>query len=96
MSTCRADFARPPAWWAVLKRAEAAGLWTLPDQWIPRDGTQVTDGWGMTVELTDGNRYRAYHYDNPELRGPSPENASAVAIRAALGAIDSLRKTPAR
>lgn len=96
MSTCRADFARPPDWGAVLKRAEAAGLWTLPDQWIPRDGTQVTDGWGMTVELRDGTRYRAYHYDNPELRGPSPENASAVAIRAALGAIDSLRKTPAR
>jgi len=94
MSTCRADFTRPPDWGAVLKHAESAGLWTLPDQWIPRDGTQVVDGWAMTVELRDGSRYRAYHYNNPDSRTPSPENAGAVVIRAALGAIDSLRKTP--
>lgn len=77
-----------------MKRAEAAGLWTLPDQWIPPDGMQVVDGWGMTVELRDGSRYRAYHYTNPDARNPSPEAASAVTIRVALGAIDSLAKTP--
>jgi hypothetical protein len=32
MNTCRADFTRSPDWAAVLKRAEAAGLWTLADQ----------------------------------------------------------------
>jgi hypothetical protein len=94
MYTCRAEFTRSPDWGSVLKRAEAAGLWTLPDQWIPPDGRQITEGWGMIVELRDGSRYRAYHYDNPDIRGPSPENASAVAILAALGAIDSLGKTP--
>ena len=94
VNTCRADFTRSPDWAAVLKRAEAAGLWTLPDQWIPADGMQVLDGWGMIVELRDENRYRAYHYNNPDARTPSAENASAVAIHAALGAIDSLRKPP--
>jgi hypothetical protein len=48
----------------------------------------------MTVELRDGSRYHAYHYNNPDTRKPSPENVSAVEIRAALGSIDSLRKTP--
>jgi hypothetical protein len=57
---------------------------------------QVVDGWSMTVELRDGSHYRAYHYNNPDSRKPSPEAASAVAIRAALGAIDSLRVTPER
>lgn len=95
MNTCRADFTRSPDWRAVLSRAEAFGLWTLPDQWsLPYDGMQVTDGWSIVVELRDGSRYRAYHYSNPDARKPSPEAASAVAIRAALGAIDSLRKTP--
>src|SRR5262245_59572223 len=94
MYTCRATFTRSPDWAAVLKRAEAAGLWTLPDQWLPPDGMQITEGWGIIVELRDGNRYRVYHYNNPDVRGPSPENASAVAIRAALGAIDSLVKLP--
>jgi hypothetical protein len=83
VNTCRADFTRSPNWVAVLKRAEALGLWTLPDQWIPRDGMQVVDGWSMTVELRDGSHYRAYHYNNPDSRKPSPEAASAVAIRAA-------------
>jgi hypothetical protein len=95
MNTCRADFTRSPDWRAVLERAEALGLWTLPDQWsLPYDGMQVTDGWSIVVELRDGSRYRAYHYNNPDARKPSPEAASAVAIRATLGAIDSLRKTP--
>jgi hypothetical protein len=94
MYTCRTDFIRPPNWAAVLQHAEAAGLWTLPEQWIPPDGMQVLDGWGMTVELRDGIRYRAYHYNNPDSRTPSPENVNAMAIRVSLGAIDSLRKTP--
>lgn len=95
MNTCRADFTRSPDWAAVLKRAEALGLWTLPDESsLPSDGIVVLDGWSLTVELRDGSRYRAYQYSNPDVRKQSPEAASAVAIRAALGAIDSLRKTP--
>jgi len=92
MNTCRADFTRSPDWGAVLKRAEAHDLWTLAQQHI--DGTQIYDGWSITVELRDGSRYRAYHYNNPDSRKPSPEAANAVAIRAALGAIDSLARTP--
>jgi len=93
--TCRAEFTRSPDWGAVLKRAEAAGLWTLPDESsLPSDGMQILDGWSITVELRDGSRYRAYNYNNPDVRKRWPEAGSAVAIRAALGAIDSLGKTP--
>jgi hypothetical protein len=94
-NTCRADFSRSPDWAGVLKRTEALGLWTLPDQSsLPYDGMLVQDGWSITVELRAGSRYRAYQYNNPDVRKQSPEGASAVAIRAALGAIDSLGKTP--
>ena len=92
--TCRADFTRPPDWGAVLKRAEALGLWTLPDESsLPYDSMQVLDGWTITVELRDGSRYRTYNYNNPDVRKRS-ETASAVAIREALEPIDSLVKTP--
>ena len=72
--TCRAEFTRSPDWGAVLKRAEAAGLWTLPDESsLPSDGMQILDGWSITVELRDGSRYRAYNYNNPDIRKRWPE-----------------------
>jgi hypothetical protein len=52
---CRGRFTREPDWRAVLGRAAAAGLWTLPDQSTLPDDRRITlDGWGMTVELRAG------------------------------------------
>jgi len=93
--TCRADFIRSPDWGAVLRRAEAEGLWKLPDQSaLPDDGIMVVDGWAITVELRDASNYRVYHYSNPDAHKPSAEGESASRIAQAVRAIDSLRRTP--
>ena len=87
---CRARFLRDPDWGAVYRRAEAEGLWTLPDpSTLPPTGWITFDGWGMTVELRDSAAYRTYQYANPDSK-PWPEAAKAVRIARLLGAIDSL------
>lgn len=90
MGTCRGEFVSPPDWKAVLRRAEAEGLWTLPDESsLPRDGIMVMDGWGIIVELRDGPRYRAYYYGNPDAH-EWPEAAKAVRIARVLDTIRTL------
>jgi hypothetical protein len=90
---CRALFARAPDWGRVLRRAEAEGLWTLPDESaLPDDGTLTLDGWSVTVELRDGRTYRAYQYDNPRADSPRPEARRALRIAEAMSAVDSLQR----
>ena len=91
---CRALFTREPDWRAVLQRAEAGGLWTLPDEsTLPGNVPMVLDGTSMTVELRDGRTYRAYQYDVPNRRG-APESERITEIARSLNAIDSLLRTP--
>lgn len=85
---CHATFTRSPDWSRILVGIEAEDLWTLPDESaLPKDVTTL-DGWGMTVELRDRDRYRAYYYGNPDARGRS-ETRHAASIAARLRAIDS-------
>lgn len=90
MGTCRGEFVSPPDWRAVLRRAEAERLWTLPDEsTLPADGISVLDGWTITVELRDGSRYRAYHYSNPDSHR-WPEAAQATRLARTLDTIGAL------
>ena len=93
---CRVRFRREPPWRRVLSEAEANGLWTLPDQsTLPRSGFWITiDGWGMVVELRDGEKYRAYHYRNPWSHPEWREATLARAIARSMQGIDSLRVLP--
>jgi hypothetical protein len=94
MGTCRGEFVGSPDWKAVLRRAEAEGLWTLPDESsLPPDGMMVLDGWGITVELRGAARYRAYHYGNPDAH-KWPEAAKAVRIARALDTVSTLLRQP--
>jgi hypothetical protein len=80
-ATCVARFAKIPDCGTLLEKAEALGLWSLPDQAsLPGDSIFVTDGWGMSVELRDGKRYRAYSYSNPQAHAwPEAKRAEAIA-----------------
>jgi hypothetical protein len=94
MAICRARFRSPPDWDSVLRRAEAAGLWQLPDaSELPDDSRLVTDGWGITVELRSGSSYRAYDFANPD-QHESPEARRATQVARAMSGIDSLARTP--
>ncbi|HEU0012261.1 MAG TPA: hypothetical protein VFQ45_01185 [Longimicrobium sp.] len=81
MAACRALFTRAPEWGQVLAAAEAAGLWSLPDDSaLPADGVVSLDGWGLTVELRDGASYRAYQYGNPQAHAwPEARQAERIA-----------------
>ena len=95
VGVCRGNFVSSPDWRSALRRAEAADLWTLPDETaLPSDGISVMDGWGIVVELRDGPSYRWYAYGNPDAHKRRPEAAKAVAIVRATESIDSLLRTP--
>lgn len=90
---CRARFARRPDWGEVLRRAEAAGLRELPDESTLPDRVLVFDGWSITVELREGDRYRAYRYGNPDAQ-PWPEARRAVEVARAVRSLDALEHGP--
>ncbi len=77
---CRVHLRAAPNWRALWDSLENLGVWRLPDQdELPQIGASL-DGWGMTVELRDGQRYRSYAYDNPDgHRHPAQVAATAVA-----------------
>lgn len=84
IGVCNANFDARPDWGSVLLEAEAAGLWTLPDEsLLPQSNIMTLDGWGITVELRDGPRYRAYSYGNPDNK-TWPEARLAVKIAEAF------------
>lgn len=77
---CYLNFPAEPDWTRLLDDATDAGVWTLPDPFtLPYEGWSVLDGWSMTVELRDGEHYRAYHYNNPDAYD-WPETRTAVAL----------------
>ena len=81
MATCRALFDEQPDWEAALRAAERSGLWELPDSSeLPSDGSFSTGGWGITVELHDGEVYRTYQYSNPQHRTSWSEAAHVTEI----------------
>ena len=80
-------------WEQLLHTLEANDLWTLPDPSVfPRDNIITNDGWGFTIELRDGDRYRVYEYSNPEAHPTWPTTPKIVAIRDALYAALPPRK----
>lgn len=77
---CYLNFTTEPDWTRLLNDATDAGVWTLPDPFtLPYEGSWVLDGWSMTVEVRDGEHYRAYHYSNPDAYD-WPETRQAVAL----------------
>jgi hypothetical protein len=89
VAVCDANFDTRPEWSTVLREADAAGLWTLPDEsLLPKSDIITTDGWGITIELRNGLTYRAYSYGNPDDKA-WPEAKLAVRIAKAFRRIDS-------
>ncbi len=89
-TVCVARFTKPPDWRTILRIAEAAGLWSLPDEsTLPRDDIIALDGWGITVELRNDPSYRTYRYDNPDAH-KWPEAKQASEIAAAIQSVNSL------
>lgn len=91
---CRAVFRVEPDWQAVWRGADSAGIWTLPDASTLKGGRMVLDGWGITVELRDGESYRAWHYSNPDAQ-PWPEATTAVSIARLISSVSTLMRRSA-
>lgn len=90
--TCRVMLEPEPSWADLLRDAEQAGLWALPDSSkLPPSRTMTLDGWSLTVELLDGLFYRTYHYSNPQHR-EWPEARRAERIADIFRALD--RRVP--
>jgi hypothetical protein len=77
---CRVRFRSPPDWNAFLAELEKHHVWSLPDESeLPQHNSIVNDGVGLVVEAWDSQRYRSYHFGNPDLQ-PSAEARDAQAI----------------
>lgn len=83
---CRVRFRSPPDWGALLRLLEALGVWTLPDESRVPHTRPHFDGVSLVVEAWNGNRYRTYHYGDPQMQS-SAEAHQAAAI---LGEITRL------
>lgn len=80
-----------PDWAGVLRRAEEAGIWTIPDpSTLANDHGITLDGWTMVVELRDASGYRTYRYSNPHAHPAWPQAAQALAVARSMAAVDSL------
>lgn len=88
---CRALFATEPDWARMWRIADSIGVGTLPDASTLKGERMVLDGWGIGVELRDGDSYRAWYYSNPDMQ-PWPEATKAVAFARALQTIPRLMK----
>ena len=76
-------YAAPKSGWPVFwKKAEALGIWTLPDDsTLPQKYAQhVFDGYSYVVEIQRGGRYRAYRYANPDSQKHWPEAKRMVLL----------------
>lgn len=95
IGTCRALFEKPPPWREAIRQADLAGVWVIPDQSELPQLSVVHDGWGMFVELRDGNQYRAYSYSNPNVRSSHRDFERAVAVTTAFRPIkQAMRRSP--
>lgn len=76
-------------WRLALARADAAGLWTLPDETaLPGWDEEIirSDGWSVIVELRHGADYRAYRYWTPQADSGVPEERAVLDVLRALEA----------
>lgn len=86
---CAAAFVGAPDWAAALREAEAAGLWTLPDEGTLPERRMVIDGWSLEVETHAGGVLRRVRYANPST-GAGPESAAALRIARAFAGTSAL------
>lgn len=86
---CHARLMTEPDWKSILARMERSQLWTLPDEKeLPPDSFVTFDGWGMVVEIRDGDHYRAYHYSNPDAH-QHPASVRAANIAGVARSLDA-------
>lgn len=74
----KAAYAAPKGGWPLFwRKAEAFGIWSLPDEtaWPASKRARVDDGIAYLVEAQRDGRYRAYAYDNPASQTGWPEAA---------------------
>jgi len=87
-ASCRAILDPIPDWNSLLSHVELGGLWTLPDpSRLPPINRFQSDGWGIVVELHDGERYRTYRYHFPIAAESWPEGRAAKTIAEAFSAL---------
>lgn len=78
-AVCRKVFPEEPDWESIYAELSDLDLWILRDEseLRPKVDFMVLDGWGITVELRDGGKYRAYEHNNPRTK-PWPEARRAA------------------
>lgn len=95
MAACRVRFVSAPDWRSILRDAEGAGLWTIPDpSALPNDGIMTLDGWTIAVELRTSDSYRAYRYNSPEAHPKWAPAAQAIKIAETFARADALLVPP--
>ncbi|MEO6526722.1 MAG: hypothetical protein ABIP93_08880 [Gemmatimonadaceae bacterium] len=95
MSACRLRYVSAPDWRSILRDAESAGLWTIPDpSTLPSDGIITIDGWTIVVELRTSESYRAYRYNSPETHPKWPSAAQAIKIAETFARADAMLAPP--
>jgi len=93
IGACKVEFAEEPRWSAILRDAEAEGLWTIPDpSALPPDKVMVMDGWTIIVELREGAHYRTYRYNSPSAHPTWAVTKNVMRIAGGLQEIDSKMK----
>jgi hypothetical protein len=95
IAVCRVRFRAAPDWRVFLDRLEALGVWTLPDERHVKRGAMYFDGVSLVVETWNGERYRTYHYGNPQMQ-PSAEARQAVAILTEITQLTQRDRAPDR
>ena len=81
MRACRVELPRSIDWQRIVDRAEARGIWALPDQTaLPGPRLMQLDGSSITIELRVGDYYRGYHYGQPHVTDPPPQERAAAEI----------------
>jgi hypothetical protein len=95
MSACRVRYTSAPDWRSILRDAERAGLWTIPDpSTLPNDGIMTLDGWTIVVELRTSDSYRTYRYNSPEAHPKWPSAAQAIRIAETFAGADAMLVPP--
>jgi hypothetical protein len=94
---CIARLRQVPQWRTIWDSLTSLGIWEQPDQSeLPNDGRMITDGWSMTVELRDGDRYRSFAYINPDAHDHPAQRRAALMPRATDAAWAAASFPPSR
>ncbi len=97
-ASCRGYFPLEPNWELFYRQLRLDQLWELPDQYIARRRPDNFGslGWieSLTVELRQGDRYRAYSYDNVSSPSQHSTDQQAIIITGRIHRL--LQQLPAR